>query len=138
MWGLDPTFYLNTLYYDLVIASDDSFTAVSSAQEFNIWYGSLPIDIGDLSFTAIDKSGNRSPLTPLAGYPDGYFVIEGIKPDEQWRVLITTWADRQADEWNTATHMVALSHAFVTDDASGDNTLSAEVGFYDFKWLPSY
>lgn len=119
------------LYYDLLDADiyDDpgpslTFDQLFTSLDFEEWYADEAVVLLDTDRQSVAKVGFRDPLEEIDPQ-DGLreYVIEGIVPGENWRILITTWDDR---EFVPLDQDVALSDSTILE--SGENTLT-EVDF---------
>lgn len=109
----NPSIGAGEFFFDLIDGElydefgSPTFGGIGWSGAFDNWY-----ERADL--VALEKDGfiaNGSVREDLADYyDDGFVVIEGLKPDRTWRLLITTWNDRETAPGSGGD--VALSEPF--------------------------
>jgi len=79
--------------------------------DVDTWYNQGEVTLINESAATIMKTGLRAPLEDLD--EDGTYTITGIAPGKSWRLLITTWNDR---ENVTAAEGALFSSSFESED----------------------
>ncbi len=108
------------VYFDLLEGTTpDATTGSRSGME--TWYQESAIVV-DSTGSEIDKVGSRQEI-PADTW---YVAIEGIEPDREWRVLLTSWQDRATVPsfekiWLSSTISLAINdHATLVVGENGD------------------